>query len=317
VPSQLNPTSTLVIWNPGAGSTAAASEARKLLEQRPEYEVCETPSRDEALAAIHSAIKLGCRNVIAAGGDGTVNAVLQALADCDPDVLRETSLGILPLGTGNDLARTLQIPLDPLAALEVLSRKATIPGDIVRFHSGTENRVVSNMCTAGNTGQYLTTLTPDMKQRWGPFCYLRGVIQVLADLQAYTVRVQFDAAPWETVSLLNLFVANGQTTGAGLTVAPMARVDDGWLDVILIQDGDAGEIAALTVNYVMDDFLRHPLVMHRRVRSLAVESAAAFPVTIDGDVVTDQPFQITLDPQHVRLVYGDAPESTRKGSVTA
>lgn len=302
--SQQTP-STLVIWNPSAGSTAAAKDVREQLEQSPTCKVQETCSREEALSVVQAAVEQGCHEVIAAGGDGTVNTVLHALADCDAAITRDIAFGILPLGTGNDLSRTLAIPLDSLAAWDVISRRQTIAGDVFRFQSGEESRIVANMCTAGNTGEYLTGLTPEMKQRWGPFCYLRGVIHVLADLQTYDVCLCFDESPPESVSLLNLFVANGQTTGAGMTVAPMSRLDDGFLDVIMILEGDASELASLTTRYVMADFLKHPLVRHRRVQSLSVECTTPFPVTIDGDVVTETPFQISRQPHRISLICGD------------
>ncbi|MBI1348234.1 hypothetical protein GC163_18320 [bacterium] len=295
---------TVAIWNPSAGGTAQAETIYAELSQRNDCRVIATGSREETLVTTATTVQAGVRRLIAAGGDGTVSAVLQGVADSG--LMSEVTCGILPLGTGNDLARTLKMPLDPQQALEVLlqAQDVTAACDLMELKAGGVSRVMANMCTAGNTGQYLSLMTPEMKQRWGAFCYLRGVIQAAADLQGFEVHLSFDGDPPQKFSVLNLFVANGQTTGAGMTIAPQAELGDGLMDVIAILDGTTTQIASLTANYLLDQFLEHPLVFYRRARLLGVECTDSFPVTIDGDVVTDQPFQISVLPQRLQMITG-------------
>jgi diacylglycerol kinase (ATP) len=292
--------STLIVWNPSAGSTAAGAEVRRTLEAKPDCSVVETASRDAALHTVAVACDDGCRRVIAAGGDGTANVVLQALAD---HPRTDVEMAVLPLGTGNDLARTLGMPLEPELAAEAVFGRDLLQADVFRCSWSGGQRVIANMCTAGNTGVYLQKLTPEIKQRWGPFCYLRGVVDVLTDMQTFDVELQWPDGVSETMTVLNLFAANGRTTGAGMPISPSAQLDDGLIDVVIVQDGEPGEIASLTANYLLADFLQHPLVVHRQVRSLKLRPAQSLPTTIDGDNVTESPREIAADSRKLPLVY--------------
>lgn len=289
----------LVIWNGKAGASASALEIRQQLAESGGCLIAETERPEEVGERIQEAIEKGCPRIIAAGGDGTVNLVLQAVAAANDPLVE---MAILPLGTGNDLARTLGMSLTPEeAVLQVLGGEV-FEADVLRCTWDGGSRIVANMCTAGNTGVYLTQLTPEMKQRWGPYCYIRGVIDVLRDLQAFDVRVEWPDEPVQSLSILNIFAANGRTTGGGMEIAPDAQLDDGLIDVVLIADGAVGEIASLTANYLLSDFRKHPLVTYRQVSKFRLEAEVPLPVTIDGDVVTDGPIRLEVEAQKVRLV---------------
>lgn len=290
---------TVVMWNTQAGSSAGASAARELLNKHPECLLIEADSAAAAQEQVRSAIHAGSRRVVAAGGDGSVNLALQAIADTGkPDI----ELAVLPLGTGNDLARTLGMSLSIDADVDIVLNAAASLADLMRCTWNGGQRVIANMCTAGNTGLYLQRLDADMKQRWGPYCYLRGVIDVLKDLQVFEARFEWPDQPAENIRFLNLFAAQGRTTGAGVTVAPHAELDDGLIDVIIVKDGDAVDLASLTANFVLANFLEHPLVVYRQVRKLSVTATGPLPITIDGDVATEGPFTIDFAPQRIQLV---------------
>ena len=169
--------------------------------------------RSAAIREAMRAARDGVELVVAAGGDGTVNSVVDALMSSD----RRPALGILPLGTGNDLARMLGLPLAPDAALDTLRTADVVAIDAVESTSSTETRWFANMLTGGNTGRYLRRMSDEVKRQWGPFCYLRGVVDVVRDLQVYQIRVTCDHGPPETFEALNVFVANGRNSGGGLT----------------------------------------------------------------------------------------------------
>src|SRR4051794_4576638 len=96
-----------VIWNPAAGSTAAASDVRDALTELQFVRVAETSSREDAIEQVTQFARNGVTRIIAAGGDGTVNAVVSSLMACRGDSLPTPELAVLPLGSGNDLARSL------------------------------------------------------------------------------------------------------------------------------------------------------------------------------------------------------------------
>lgn len=289
---------TLVIWNPSASGCKKTANLRDELAARDGVRLVESNSPAAARSAIRDGIACGCRRVVAAGGDGTVNVALEALANANnPNV----SFAVLPLGTGNDLARTLGMPLEPEQAVETVLVGETSRLDLVTFECEEGQHVVANMCTGGNTGRYLEALTSEVKERWGPYSYLRGVVNVIGNLETFDVRLTLDDER-EELSILNLFVANGRTSGGGLSVAPDSRFDDGLVDVVAILDGSPTDIMALAKDYMLADFLKHPLVLHRQVSHVRVESRDPMPVTVDGDIVTEGPFEVRVDARRIPVV---------------
>jgi diacylglycerol kinase (ATP) len=289
---------SVVLWNPSAGSADQARDVRQQLERIPQLTLLEPHGRDAAIEATIRAAEQGADLVIAAGGDGTVNSVVAGIlrSQCDP------VLGVLPVGTGNDLARALGMPLDPLDAVRALSAASVGRLDVVRADTAQGTHVFANMLTAGNTGRYLHDMTSDMKSRWGPLCYLRGVIDVLRDLQVYRVRISCDGGTPEEFDVLNIFAANGCFSGGGLAVSPEAVLDDGQVDLVIVRDGDAVDIASLTTEYVIADYLQHDLVEFRRAAQIEITAEPQMPATADGDEIGATPVTIHVDPRRLRVL---------------
>ena len=293
-----------VVWNCGAGGAERCADVRSQIEANPAAELWEFTDPDSAARRIDDALAAGCRRVAAAGGDGTVSTVAALLAERGA---RDVEFAVLPLGTGNDLARSLGMPLDPALAWECCVTGRAAPLDLLQVEVGGGSTCAANMVTAGNTGKYAAAITSDMKQRWGPFCYLRGTIDVLQELDVYEVLVQLDGAQQSRrYSALNVFVANGRTSGGGLTVAPEARLDDGLMDVVLIQDGDAFDLAGLTADYLLSDFRENDLVVHHRCREIRIAAQPAMPISIDGDPQEPGTVRVRVVPGALNAVRGDA-----------
>lgn len=227
-----------------------------------------------------------------------MNIALEALANANnPNV----SLAVLPLGTGNDLARTIGMPFELDQAVATVLGGEVSHLDLVHLECEEGQYVVGNMCTSGNTGRYLEALTPEVKEKWGPYSYLRGVVNIIGNLETFEVRLK-PGDELHDLSILNLFIANGRTSGGGLPVAPDSRIDDGLVDVVAILDGSPTDMMALARDYVLADFLQHPLVFHRQVRRISVEVRQPMPVTIDGDIVTEGSFEVRVEPRRIPIV---------------
>jgi diacylglycerol kinase (ATP) len=281
----------VVIWNPAAGPATDAEEIRDRLEALPNVQVVATDSRDSAVDAVKKAANAGARRIIAAGGDGTVNAVVGTLYGLPGK--RRPEMAVLPLGTGNDLARSLGMPLVPEDAVSICLEGQAHPLDVlVLDHDGCQT-ISANMITAGNTGKYTSILTDDMKRRWGPLCYLRGAVSVAFDLDRFDVRVKTDGEVLETPAL-NLFFANGRTSGGGMVVSPQAELDDGLVDVVVVCDGTAFDLANLTVDYLSAQHLTNDLVIHRRCQEVRVICSRRIPLSADGDALEAEEFRIRV-----------------------
>lgn len=302
--SVLSDMRTVVLWNPSAGSADVADDVREELAELPHVTILEPQGRDEAIEETIRAARDGASLVVAAGGDGTVNSVVAGLMQLE----KRPAMGLLPLGSGNDLARSLEIPLEPAEALETLFSQAKRPLDVVEVTSSGGTRTYVNMLTGGNSGRYLHHMTPEIKKLWGPFCYLRGVIDVLRDLQVYQVELACDDDPPERFEALNIFVANGRFSGGGLPVSPPAELDDGYVDIVVVRDGDAGDIAALTSQYVLADYLEHEMIEFRRARQLKITADPPLPLTADGDEIGEPPLSVSVLPNVLQVVVPDRRE---------
>lgn len=158
--------------------------------------------------------------VIVAGGDGTVNGVAGALLETG------LPLGIVPLGTGNDLARTLGLPLDPAAAAAVIGTGRTRRIDIGMVNG----HPFFNAATIGLSNAAAQRLTGAVKRRWGPLGYVLTLRDAWRVTHPFAVELDLDGTA-ERRRSVQLVVGNGRHHGAGMTVAASARIDDHRLDI--------------------------------------------------------------------------------------
>jgi diacylglycerol kinase (ATP) len=291
---------TCVIFNPKSGSAEAAGPVREALAGRPGVVVREPDSADALDAAVAEALDGGAGLVVAAGGDGTVHGVANALV-----TRRATArLGILPLGTGNDLCRTLAIPSDPLEALQSLDAGDARRIDVLRAETATASGFCVNVAAGGFSGQMQEALDADTKAAWGPLAYLRGAVTVLPDLTGYETDIRLDDGPWERLDLLNLIVANGRMSAGGFRVASQANPEDGLADVVIVLRGSLLDYTAVAAQLLAGDYLDSDQVLHRRARRIAVRARPGMWFSIDGELWTNEPITFTVVPQALHVVVG-------------
>ncbi|MCA9109243.1 MAG: YegS/Rv2252/BmrU family lipid kinase [Planctomycetaceae bacterium] len=289
---------TVVMWNPSAGSADKAAEVRRSLTRMPHVTIREPVGRKAAIESTIQEADSGAELIVAAGGDGTVSSIVEGISQAKSDPV----LGILPLGTGNDLARALGISLSPQDALQVFTNGRELRIDVMEIASSSGTRICTNMLTGGNTGRYLERMTDEVKQRWGPLCYLRGVIDVVIDLQTYRVNITCDDEPEMIFDSLNMFVANGKYSGGGLAVSPDAVLNDGMVDVIIVRDGDPRDIASLTTEYIAGDYFAHDLIEFRRARRIRLTADPSMPLTADGDEIGTTPLSVRVLHEALRVI---------------
>lgn len=289
-----------LIWNNHAGSAEAHQDVLEMFRHRDDVTVHQPGSEDETRSLTSELSEGGARIVIAAGGDGTVNSVVQGLVQAGG----AAALAILPLGTGNDLCRSLSIPIDARQAAGLVDQGEPRRIDIIRTTSAGQIAHYANMATGGNTGQFMDRLTDDMKRFWGPLVYLRGVVDVLADLVTFHLTLKFDNEPPQQVDALNVFVANGRTSGTGLQVAPDANIEDGLVDVIVVQDCEPIQIAGLAADFALGDYRQNENILYRRVAKVSIQSTPPMTFTADGNLLTDKPVEFEVLPATLPVLVG-------------
>lgn len=231
---------TLIILNPHAGGGKAGKHFQRLepllVETFDDFVVAVTETPAALAEHLDAAAAAGLTRIIAAGGDGTNHAVLNALA-ARPGL--DLAFGSLPLGTGRDWARTLGVPLDPAAAVRWLGRAQPRPCDLGRIEytaAGTDERVTRlflNDASAGAGGEVAVRV--NKAKRRTPFTFLAATAITLLQHKAQRVTVVCDGRLFYDGSTHLIVAANGQYFGRGMHPAPDARIDDGVFDVAVLE----------------------------------------------------------------------------------
>jgi diacylglycerol kinase (ATP) len=292
---------TLIIMNPAAGSAGQAAALRERVNGMPDVTLLETDSAGHARDLARDAVTAGYDLVVAAGGDGTINEVVQGLsADLD-----RARLGVLPLGTGNDLARSLAIPGNPTEALEWIAgggRERRI--DLIHVASATSTSYCVNVAAGGFSGQVDEMLTDEMKSKWGPLSYIRAAAGVLPNLEGYTTSLAYDDGEHEEIMALNVILANGRTCAGGLKVAPTADLEDGLIDVVIVRYTSLLDLAAVAALLVAGSYLDSQDVFLRRARRVSIHSRPGMWFNVDGELLTKEPATFTVVPGALRVLAG-------------
>jgi diacylglycerol kinase (ATP) len=288
-----------LIVNPIAGSIKDLDVLlKKLRSLRPgELHLTHKPGDAETFA--RKAIRAGCNYVIAAGGDGTLNEVVNGIAS--PRRAREICVGVVPLGTGNDFARSLGLPATLEENIDILRSKQTARIDLVRVRSD-RTRYFVNVSTGGFSGLVNEKLTPGIKRAWGPLAYVRSAAAALPDLHAYRTTIALDGAERLSIDLYNVIIANGRFVAAGLLIAPNADPSDGLLDLVLIPKRPKREMALLVTEIVLGKHLSNNALIFRRAKKISVRSRPGMWFNVDGEAVGNEPAVFQVVPRALNFV---------------
>lgn len=288
-----------IIVNPIAGSIKDLDVLLKKLRLLRPGELHLTHKPGDAETFARKAIRAGCNYVIAAGGDGTLNEVVNGIAS--PRRAREICVGLVPLGTGNDFARSLGLPATLDENIDILRAKQTAPIDLVRVRSD-RTRYFVNVSTGGFSGLVNEKLTPGIKRAWGPLAYVRSAAAALPDLHAYRTTIVLDGTERLSIDLYNVIIANGSFVAAGLPIAPNADPSDGLLDLVLIPKLPKPEMALLATEMVLGKHLSSNALIFRRAKKISVRSRPGMWFNVDGEAVGNEPAVFQVVPRALNFV---------------
>jgi diacylglycerol kinase (ATP) len=292
---------TCVIINPIAGLAENTEELRRKFDRLAPSEVHITSS--EAGAAekcARQAVMRGHELIVAAGGDGTLNEVINGIADRTSDV----RVGLVTLGTGNDFARSISLPEKVDDCIDVIAAGNVKRIDLVRVNSD-RVRYFVNVSAGGFSGIVDEKLTPEIKQTWGPLAYLRCAAAALPQLRAYKTTIVFDGAETNSMNLYNVIIGNGRYVAGGIPVAPEAVLDDGMLDIILIPEKPAGELAILIAQILLGKHLASETIIYRRAAKVAVSSTPGMWFNVDGELVGNDPAVFEVMPRAIQFIVAE------------
>jgi diacylglycerol kinase (ATP) len=291
------PRKTSIILNPLAGKARDLDDIVARMARLPDAEIRLTNKAGSAARLAKTALRNGRELIVAAGGDGTLNEVINGIGENSGDV----RLGLIPLGTGNDFARSLGVPADVEAAIDLIRAGNTRAVDLVRVTSD-EVRYFVNVSAGGFSGLVDEKLTAEMKKTWGPLAYLRSAAAALPELRAYRTTLAFDNEESLMIELYNVVVANGRYIAGGMLIAPEAAFDDGLLDVVLSPKRPARELAVVVAQIALGTHLSSETIVHRRAAKLTVNSKPGMWFNVDGELVGNEPARFEIVPRALRFI---------------
>lgn len=288
---------TCVILNPAAGSVDDVDSLRQQLSPLNPASFQITGDTGSAERAANEAIQQGCELIVAAGGDGTLNEVVNGIATAKGQAI----LALLPLGTGNDFARVLGAPAKVEEVIRQIQDGHTIAVDLVRVRSEQERYFINVSC-GGFSGLVDEKMTPEMKKSWGPLAYLRCAAAAFPEMKAYQTSVTFDDDQPLEYELCNVIVANGRFVAGGIPVAPEADISDGLLDVVLIPKRETADLALLAAQIALGKHLSAESVTFRRAKKVEINSEPGMWFNVDGEVIGNDPAVFEVMPHALRCI---------------
>ncbi|MBB3263517.1 YegS/Rv2252/BmrU family lipid kinase [Azospirillum sp. OGB3] len=282
-----------MIHNPVAGARRARRLGAVLerLEQRHGVAVTlrATGGRGDAEAMARAVAPGAFDAVVAAGGDGTINEVVNGLG-ARGDGGAAIPLGIVPLGTANVLAHELGLPLDAEGTARVLAEGRSLP-----VHLGVANgRAFAMMAGAGLDARVVERVDPRLKRLIGKGAYAVETLARIAAGGGGPYRVAVDGA--EPVEVASVIVAKGHFYGGRFVCAPDARLADPWLHVCLFPRSGRGNALRYLWGVTAGRLPRFPDYRILPARRVIVDGPAGEPVQGDGDVIARLPVEIALAP---------------------
>ena len=289
-----------VVLNPAADRGRAAEKevaiARGLKAHGVSFEIFRTEAPGHATELARKALEEGFSIVAAAGGDGTVNEVAQALVGTD------TPLGIIPCGSGNDFIKAVGIPKDLGAALDIIARgkQRSVDVGFVDFE-GIGSRYFVNCFGAGIDGKIALDYK-NMRFLRGDIGYLWAALLEVFRFRGFRAQVEAGGRAIEG-DLAFLPFQNGPYAGGGFHVAPGARPDDGLLDLVVVEDRSIPRRIPLLKRFRDGTYLGLPRIERIHVREARVEFDRGVPAHLDGEVIPEvRAFSVRVVPGGIRVL---------------
>ncbi|HET9178435.1 MAG TPA: diacylglycerol kinase family protein [Terriglobia bacterium] len=305
------PSKIAAVVNPhSAGGRTARHwpQLAAMLESRLGHVITRFTSEPGAGIAIARALlREGCDLIIAVGGDGTVNEVANGFFDKDQMVWPEAVLGILPLGTGGDFRRTLEIPADAVRAIEILATGVPTLIDVGKatFRAGSggkASRYFVNLISFGMGGQVAAQSKNFMGRFGGKSAFFWATLKTFLSYRGQHVSLVLDGSSTRLPFFItNVAVGNGQFHGGGMRPCPAAVPNDGVLDVTVISYAGALKLLSSFSMLYSGEVYSHPNVRHFQAAHILAEAGGVTEIEIDGEPVGTLPLEVTLLPRQLRV----------------
>ena len=298
-----------VILNPKAGSGKSLRMWPRLEAIFDEHlgpvDALFTEAPDHATQLTRDAVEGGADLVVAIGGDGTLNEVVNGFLASQEALSKRVALGLCPLGTGGDFKRSALIPEAADKAIAAIAEREIrhVDACVARFraYDGTPlERYFINTASFGMGGEVAVAAKRNFLTRFsGTGAFLWATTVSFFSYRAKRVRVTLDDTPTVEASIMDVALGNGQFQGGGLHVCPRARLDSGAMDITVIREAGFFEFLAALPYLYSGKIYSHPKCHPYRARRVAAESDEEVAIQIDGEALGKLPLEVETLPAAV------------------
>lgn len=238
----MSPNKTHIVFNPAAAGGRAGKNKNKIFSELKLqlgncFDVSETFSNTDATRITIEAISCGCNLIIAVGGDGTVNQVVNGFFHNGFDKNSQTRLGVISFGTGQGFAQSIGLPRDLKSQITVIRNDATKLVDVgkISFEKGKAAKYFLNELQFGIGGTLCMNISPVTKMMLGRFAFGFEAVKTLIRYEAKEIQMTINERS-VSEKVIGVVIANGAYTGGGMRLTPDAMIDDGLFDVLVIEE---------------------------------------------------------------------------------
>lgn len=300
-----------LIRNPVAGSGRAEKEWQQIATALDaagiHYEAQASQAYEHAITLAAEGYQSGFRHFLVIGGDGTVNEVINGIAEHHPERLQQITLGLIPVGKGNDWRRSLGLPTDYTAIARSIASGQTLTQDVgsVTYQGPTgelQYRLFVNMAGIGFDGavtQSVNQKTKDGKPL-SKMAYLWQLLNTLLHHDSQKAKLTGPSKRQE-VLLFSAAIGKGQYNGGGMRQTPHAQLDDGQLAITLIHDLPKWEVVANVTRLFAGTFVKHRKVEIFHSEEFGVTNPGLLLET-DGESLGHTPATFQVLPRYLRVV---------------
>ncbi len=302
-----------LIVNPVSGTDAAPDYLQtineRLRESLGEMDIVMTVAAGDASASAAQAARDGYERLFVGGGDGTLNEIINGVASVEGGLGRIT-FGLIPLGTGNDFADALGIPEDVDAAISILLEDRTLEVDVGMLN----DRHFVNVSAGGFIAEVSSAVNPQLKTVAGKLAYLIGGAQVLMEYEHANLRlrvVENERVVEREMGMEMFAVCNSRLVGGGRLIAPQAIINDGLLDVCIVEAMPTLDFINLLSSVSGGTHVEDSRVLYFHAREIDLHFDRTIKVNTDGEVLEAADCSYRILPRAARFLAGDAPYASQ------
>jgi len=303
---------TVFIVNPRSANGATGRNWPRIDQEikrglKTDYDVRFTEQHGQGTSLTSKAVKEGYELIVAVGGDGTINEVVNGFFEKEKPLNRDAAMAVMSIGTGSDFVKTLEFPTTPYeAAVRIGSGKVRTIDlgkcSLISLGGEQQSRFFINIADFGSGGAVVDKVNRTTKVFGGQISFLWGILTTLPTYKNRLTKYRIDDGPEEEKVLNTFVVANGRYYGSGLKPAPNAQLDDGLFDIVSIGDVGFFEAVSSLSKFRKGSHLEMSKVSSWRGRTVVASSEETQLVEMEGEVVGRLPARFEMLPKAMKII---------------